>query len=87
MAGMEKTVNELAAYLGGVVVGDGTCMIRGLAPLEHASHDTATFLANPKYASKVAATKAGVVLMARVGKRMVGPLSSSTIPILALQSS
>lgn len=68
MAGMEKTVNELAAYLGGVVVGDGTCMIRGLAPLEHASHDTATFLANPKYASKVAATKAGVVLMAKGGE-------------------
>jgi len=58
-----KTLKELAEYLGGTVRGDETCRINGLAPLEAAASDKITFLANPKYASKVADTGAGAVLM------------------------
>lgn len=59
-----RTVSELAAYLGGVVQGDGSVLISGLGTLETAGPDALTFLANPKYAAKVAETSAGAVLMA-----------------------
>jgi UDP-3-O-[3-hydroxymyristoyl] glucosamine N-acyltransferase len=59
-----KTLKELAEYLGGIVRGDETCRVNGLAPLESAGPDKITFLANPKYAAKVAETGAGAVLMA-----------------------
>jgi len=58
-----RTVSELAEYLGGVVQGNGETRISGLATLESAGPDSLTFLANPKYASKVAETSAGAVLM------------------------
>jgi UDP-3-O-[3-hydroxymyristoyl] glucosamine N-acyltransferase len=64
-----RTVSELADYLGGVVQGDGTAVITGLGTLETAGPDTITFLANPKYASKVAETSAGAILMAPGGQR------------------
>jgi UDP-3-O-[3-hydroxymyristoyl] glucosamine N-acyltransferase len=63
-----KTLKELAEYLGGTVRGDATWCIDGLAPLEAAGPDKITFLANPKYASKVAETGAGAVLMAPGGE-------------------
>lgn len=59
-----KTLKEIAEYLGGTVRGDGAVRVGGLAPLETAGPDTITFLANHKYAAKVAETKAGAVLMA-----------------------
>ncbi len=59
-----KTLKELAEYLGGKVLGDENCKVDGLAPLDAAGPDKITFLANPKYAAKVAETKAGAVLMA-----------------------
>ncbi len=64
-----KTVKELADYLGGVVLGDGAVVISGLGALETAGPDTLTFLANPKYAAKVAETSAGAVLMAPGSER------------------
>lgn len=63
-----KTLKELAEYLGGIVRGDETCRVDGLAPLEAAGSAKITFLANPKYASKVAETGAGAVLMAPGGE-------------------
>jgi len=64
-----RTLKELAAYLGGTVQGDENLAVNGLAPLENAGPDKITFLANPKYASKVAETGAGAVLMAPGGER------------------
>jgi len=64
---MTKTLQELAEYLGGVVRGDGSLKITGLAPLDNAGPGTLTFLANPKYAAKVAETGADAVLMAPGG--------------------
>jgi len=60
---LTRTVQELADYLGGSVRGEGSGKINGLAPLEAAGPDKITFLANPKYASKVSETGAGAVLM------------------------
>ena len=64
-----RTVTELAEYLGGVVRGDGSVRISGLGTLETAGPEAVTFLANPRYASKVAETAAGAVLMAPGGER------------------
>lgn len=64
-----RTLQELAEYLGGVVLGDEGLRVNGLAPLEAAGADKITFLANPKYAAKVATTGAGAVLMAPGGER------------------
>ena len=63
------TVTEIARYLGGTVQGDGATLISGLGTLETAGSGAVTFLANPKYASKVAETSAGAVLMAPGGER------------------
>jgi UDP-3-O-[3-hydroxymyristoyl] glucosamine N-acyltransferase len=63
-----KTLKQLADFLGATVRGDATCRVNGLAPLESAEADKITFLANPKYASKVADTRAGAVLMAPGGE-------------------
>jgi UDP-3-O-[3-hydroxymyristoyl] glucosamine N-acyltransferase len=63
-----KTLQQLADYLGGTVRGDAALAVNGLAPLETAGPDKVTFLANPKYAAKVAETKAGAVLMAPDGE-------------------
>jgi UDP-3-O-[3-hydroxymyristoyl] glucosamine N-acyltransferase len=65
---LTKTVAELAEYLSGTVRGNAGTVLNGLAPLESAGPDKVTFLANPRYASKVAETKAGAVLMAPGGE-------------------
>ncbi|WP_026841537.1 UDP-3-O-(3-hydroxymyristoyl)glucosamine N-acyltransferase [Citrifermentans bremense] len=64
---MKKSLNEIAQYLGGTVSGDGEVLIGGLATLDDAGEGTLTFLANPKYAAKVATTKASAVLMGTGG--------------------
>lgn len=64
----QRTVKELADYLGGIVQGNGDVLISGLGALETAGPDALTFLANPRYASKVSETSAGAVLMAPGGE-------------------
>ncbi len=60
---MEKSLKELADHLGGVVIGDENARIRGIASLDDAGEGDITFLANPKYAPKVASTKATAVVL------------------------
>jgi UDP-3-O-[3-hydroxymyristoyl] glucosamine N-acyltransferase len=60
---VEKTLKELADYLGGRVIGDATTRVRGLASLDDAVEGEITFLANPKYAPKVAITRATAVVL------------------------
>ncbi len=78
-----KTLKELAEYLGGTVRGDETLVVNGLAPLESAGADKITFLANPKYAAKVAETGAGAVLMAPGGEAFGRNLIEVANPYLA----
>lgn len=60
---MKKSLQEIAQHLGGTVEGDGSILIAGLATLDDAGEGQLTFLANPKYAAKVATTKASAVLL------------------------
>jgi UDP-3-O-[3-hydroxymyristoyl] glucosamine N-acyltransferase len=78
-----KTLKELAEYLGGSVRGDETFRVNGLAPLEAAGADKITFLANPKYAARVAYTGAGAVLMAPGGESFGRNIIEVSNPYLA----
>jgi UDP-3-O-[3-hydroxymyristoyl] glucosamine N-acyltransferase len=57
------TLGELARRLECPVEGDAAIEIRRVAKIEEAGPGDLTFLANPKYASKLAATRASAVIM------------------------
>ncbi len=58
-----RTLRELADYLGGTVAGDKSKTVTGVASLDDAADHQITFLANPRYAPKVATTGAGAVVL------------------------
>jgi UDP-3-O-[3-hydroxymyristoyl] glucosamine N-acyltransferase len=60
---MALTVQELALKLGATVHGDGSRIVRGCAPIDHAGPDHVTFVANLKYVSYLSSTQAGAVLI------------------------
>lgn len=55
---------DVVAALGGALHGDGDLAITRLAPLESADASSLSFLANPRYAAKLAASAAGCVVVA-----------------------
>src|SRR5262245_45125390 len=57
------TLGELARALGCELRGDGAIEIVGLAPIEGAAPGTLTFLADRRYASHLATTRAAAVLL------------------------
>lgn len=61
----EITSEQLARLVNGTLTGDGARRLTALAPLESASSDCVSFLANAKYAQQLSQTSAGVVLVAR----------------------
>lgn len=56
-------LSELASALDCQLTGDGSIEISGVAGMEHASPSELTFLANPKYTSRVKSTRAAAVLV------------------------
>src|SRR5262249_30148588 len=56
------TLAELATRLGCQLEGDGSLQVWRLAGIEQAVAGEVTFLANPKYASKLGATRASAVI-------------------------
>jgi len=61
---LKKSLNELAAFLGGDVSGDGGVVIERIRGIEEAGEGDITFLANPKYRKKLDATAAGAIIVA-----------------------
>lgn len=61
---MQKTIRELAEYVGGTVIGDDTTLISSFAGIEEAQEGQIAFLANPKYRAKLDQTKASAVIVA-----------------------
>ena len=61
---MDVALREIAAQLGGELIGDGERRIRRIGPLEGATPDTIAFLANPRYLPQLAASAAGCVIVA-----------------------
>jgi len=60
---MKKTLQQIADYLGARVEGDPGVEVHGLGSLDKAVTGEITFLANPKYADKVATTRASAVIV------------------------
>ena len=58
------TLGEIASRLGGRVEGDARILIRQVGSLEHAAPDEISFLAQAKHREKLAATRAGAVILA-----------------------
>jgi len=56
-------LREIAAKLGCKLLGNGAVSITGVAGLEHAGPTELTFLANPRYAGKVRASRAAAILV------------------------
>lgn len=57
------TLQEIVQRLGGEVVGDASVAVSGVATLDEAGPDEVSFLANPRYRAKLAATRAGAVIL------------------------
>jgi len=60
---MTYTLAELAARIGGRVLGDAQVEIRQIATLERAQPDQISFLTNRKYHAQLVSTKAGAVIL------------------------
>jgi len=60
---MKKKLKELAQCVGGTVVGDGEVEIHSVASIEDAKEGEITFIANPKYLSKLNQTRASAVIV------------------------
>ena len=63
MAQPALTLGEIVARLGGEAVGEVATPITGVATLDSAGPGEIAFLANPKYRSKLAGTRAGAVIL------------------------
>ena len=57
------TLKEIVRRLGGEVVGDDSIAVTGVATIGEAGAGEITFLANPRYRQKLAATRAGAVIV------------------------
>jgi UDP-3-O-[3-hydroxymyristoyl] glucosamine N-acyltransferase len=60
---MEATIREIAALVGGKVVGDSSASIHGVNGIEDAAQGEITFLDHPKYESLLETTSASAVLV------------------------
>ncbi|NOT33958.1 MAG: UDP-3-O-(3-hydroxymyristoyl)glucosamine N-acyltransferase [Candidatus Eisenbacteria bacterium] len=80
-----RTLAELAAELGGEVVGDGSIEIRDVAGIKEAEPGDITFLANSRYDAYLDETRASAVICV-AGTRSAGkPLLLVANPYLAYQ--
>lgn len=60
---MDTTLGEIAALLGGTLEGDPSVRVKGVAGLREAGPEEISFLANGKYGSLLASTRAAAVLL------------------------
>jgi UDP-3-O-[3-hydroxymyristoyl] glucosamine N-acyltransferase len=60
---MKKKLKELAEWVQGTVFGDGEVEVRGVASIEDAGEGEITFVANPKYLSRLGQTQASAVIV------------------------
>ena len=75
-------LNEIAARLDCVLMGDGDVQITGVAGIEEAGAGHLTFVSNPKYASKAKTTKASAVIVSTDFPELPAPTLRSSNPYL-----
>jgi UDP-3-O-[3-hydroxymyristoyl] glucosamine N-acyltransferase len=62
---MNWTIEKIAAFLGGDIIGSKDLIISGLAKIEDAKPGEITFLANPKYDKFASDTKASAIIVGK----------------------
>ncbi len=80
---MKKRLKELAALVGGTVVGDDEVEISGVAAIEVAQAGDITFISNPRYLSKLSETMASAVIVSKEITSSQKPLLCVSNPYLA----
>jgi UDP-3-O-[3-hydroxymyristoyl] glucosamine N-acyltransferase len=80
---MELTLEQIAERIGGTVIGNPAARVTGLGSLDDAVEGQITFLANPKYAAKVATTRATAVILPPGGDGFGKNVIETTDPYLA----
>ena len=80
---MNKTLKELAEWVGGTVIGDGDIAISGVAAVENAKAGEITFIASAKYLPLLSTTGASAVIVSPDVKQSDKPLLSVANPYLA----
>jgi UDP-3-O-[3-hydroxymyristoyl] glucosamine N-acyltransferase len=73
------TADSIAEAVGGTVVGDGSAVVRAIAPLDRAGPDDLSFLASERYLPLLARSRAGVVLIAPELSEMEGPARAHVV--------
>lgn len=64
VAGVSRTLAEIAAHVGGTVEGDPQRVVKAVAPLATAESSDLSFLAHPRYAGAARTSRAGALLIA-----------------------
>lgn len=80
---MEKTLKELAQLVGGVCQGPQDLKIRSLAAIHQAGPDEITFVARPKFAKQIEASRAGAFIVSPDLSSVPRPLIITANPYLA----
>lgn len=75
-----KTLAELAAHVGGELVGDGAVSIHRLAAIDEAGPGEISFLTNPRYAKHLDHCRASAIIVGRaVGAELAGHTALSLL--------
>jgi UDP-3-O-[3-hydroxymyristoyl] glucosamine N-acyltransferase len=80
---MRVTLEMVAKAIDGIVVGDGSVEISGVAGIREAREGDLTFLANPRYESYLERTRASAVIVADNHREIGKPLIQNSNPYLA----
>ena len=80
---MEKTLKELASYVGGDVIGDENIKIKGVMTIDEAREGYITFVSNEKYIKKLDQTRASAIIISPKVKTKDKNLLVSRNPYLA----
>jgi UDP-3-O-[3-hydroxymyristoyl] glucosamine N-acyltransferase len=80
---MSKTLKELAAFVGGELLGEGQIVITGVSGIREACEGDITFLANPKYLPLLEKTRASAVVTGRDVTNTQKPIIRTENPSLA----
>lgn len=80
---MQKTLREIAEFIGGEVVGDEKTVITGICGIKEAREGDITFLSNPKYAGFLDKTNASAVITSKDITRAAKPIIRTDDPSLA----
>jgi len=82
-AKVKKTLKEIAAIIGGEIIGDANTVITGVCGIREAKEGDITFVANPKYMPLMDETNASAIIVSRDVEAAPKPIVKTENPSLA----